>query len=246
MTFHRIPVLLILLAGGACASDSPMRTNDLIERHMNARGGVQAFEQLHALRLALEITEPGFTVRGDYVATKSGYMRIDIYAGDERVFTEAIGPNGGWQLKEGATEVEELTAEGEDALRRGLIGNLYGLHELPRLGYDVTYAGVQAIDGLELLAVDQVAPSGFAKRLYLDPRTFLVVRELETSALHPDLDLIETRQVTERGDYREIDGLLISWLSDKRDIESGEVMQTVRVLHVERNPTISMRLFEHP
>jgi len=87
----------------------------------------------------LEITEPGFTVRGDYVATREGYMRIDIYSGDE-----ALGPDGGWQLLQGETVSTDLSADEERALRRGLIGNLYGLHKLAGLDYELSLAGTRA------------------------------------------------------------------------------------------------------
>ena len=115
-----IPSLFAALVLVGCQAIEPVDLTQLIERHTESRGGKQAIEHVHSLRFDLEITEPGFTVRGDYLATRDGYMRIDIYSGDERVFTEALGPDGGWQLLQGATVPTDLSEDGEKALARGL------------------------------------------------------------------------------------------------------------------------------
>lgn len=143
---------ILLLAG--CHADDQVTIDSLIERHVDSRGGADAIENVRSLRLGLEITEPGFTVRGDYVATRDGYMRIDIFSGDERVFTEALGPDGGWQLLRGESVSTELSEEGERALRRGLTGNLYGLHELSDLGYKLTLAGTVTRGAEDFWAID--------------------------------------------------------------------------------------------
>ena len=96
-----------------------MTLDKLVERHTEARGGAAALEIIRSSRTELEISEPAFTVRGDYVANRDGYMRIDVFAGAERVFTEALGPDGGWQLLQGESVAIGLSADGEKALRRG-------------------------------------------------------------------------------------------------------------------------------
>lgn len=241
------PVLLtavLLLAG--CPADERMSLDELIDRHTDARGGEQAIENIQALRLGLEITEPGFTVRGDYVASRDGYMRIDIFAGEERVFTEALGPDGGWQLLRGETVPTGLSEDGESALRRGLAGNLYGVHELPGLGFELAMAGTVTRGSEEFWAIDQIAPDGFSKRRFLDKSTFLVVREVETSALHPDLDSTRTQQETLYADHEAFAGVMFSRLTKKIDSVTGEIVQTVVVNDIEVNPAIDSAVFMRP
>jgi hypothetical protein len=232
----------LLLMG--CNMADPVTLGTLIEHHTESRGGAEAIEDVRSLRLDLEITEPGFTVRGDYIATRDGYMRIDIYAGDERVFTEALGPDGGWQLLRGETVATGLSADGETALRRGLIGNLYGLHELSALGYELSFAGLVTQGVEEFWAIDQVAPNGFSKRRFFDKASFLIARETETSALHPDLDSTRTRQETMFVNYRVSAGVLFPRQSQKINSATGEIVQTVVVKSVQVNPEIDTAEFK--
>jgi len=234
----------LLLTG--CNMHEQVTLGALIKHHTESRGGAEAIEDVLSLRLDLEITEPGFTVRGEYVATRDGYMRIDIYAGDERVFTEALGPDGGWQLLHGETIATGLSADGETALRRGLIGNLYGLHEFSDLGYELTLAGTVTQGVGEFWAIDQVAPDGFTKRSYFDKASFLIIRETETSALHPDLDSTRTRQETLFTNYKVAAGVLFFRQSQKIDASTGEIVQTVVVKSVQVNPEIDTALFKPP
>ena len=218
----------------------------VIRLHSDARGGEAAIEDIRSLRLDLEITEAGFTVRGDYTATREGFMRIDIFAGDERVFTEALGPEGGWQLLQGETVPVGLSEEGESALRRGLAGNLYGLHERPGLGYELFFAQTVTRRGEEYWGIDQVAPDGFSKRLFVDKSSFLVVREMETSALHPDLDQTKTQQETLFSDYSVSAGVLTAHRTTKIDATTQKVVQTVVVRSVRVNPDIDIVRFLPP
>lgn len=237
--------LLVMLLLLGCQEDDPVTLELLIERHTDSRGGSAAIENVRSLRLGLEITEPGFTVRGDYIATRDGYMRIDIYSGDERVFTEALGPHGGWQLLQGKTESAELSQDGETALKRGLIGNLYGLHELSDLGYKLTLAGTVTRGQEDVWVIDQIAPDGFSKQRFLDKSSFLIVREIDNSALHPDLDSSKTQHETLFADFEVSAGVLFSRLTEKIDSATGAIVQTVEVKTVEINPAIDTAKFTH-
>lgn len=235
---------MLLLVG--CQADDQVTINSLIESHTDSRGGKDAIENVQSLRLGLEITEPGFTVRGDYVATRDGYMRVDIYSGDERVFTEALGPDGGWQLLQGETVFTELSEDGEEALRRGLVGNLYGLHELSDLGYKLTLAGTVTRGAENFWAIDQIAPNGFFKQRLMDKSSFLIVREVERSALHPDLDSTKMPQETLFMNYKASAGVLFSRRTEKIDSATGAILQKVVVKKVQINPAIDATKFKHP
>lgn len=237
-------IAALLLVG--CQANDRDSLAELIERHTESRGGEKAIENVHSLRFDLEITEPGFTVRGDYVATRDGYMRIDIYAGSERVFTEALGPDGGWQLLQGATIPEDLSADGESALKRGLIGNLYGLHELAKFGYELSLAEAETGDTEQFWAIDQVAPDGHSQRLFMDKSSFLVTRTIDTSALHPDLDSTKLQTETQFSDFEASAGVSFARLTEKVDTATAQVVQTVVVKEIDINPSIDVSIFERP
>ena len=234
----------LLLVG--CQASNHVSVDQLVERHTESRGGKQAIENVHSLRFILEITEPGFTVCGDYVATRDGFMRIDIYSGNERVFTEALGADGGWQLLQGATVPTDLSEDGEKALKRGLIGNLYGLHELSAFNYTLSFSETEAEDAKNFWTIDQVGPDGHSKRLFMDKASFLITRTLDTSALHPDLDKTKSRTETRYTDFEAFGGVLYARLTEKVDTASARVVQTVMVKEIHINPTIDPATFVRP
>jgi hypothetical protein len=231
----------------ACATPSQKMTAErLIDANTKARGGPAAIESVRALDLQLEITEPKFTITGHYVATRDGLMRIDIYAGGTRVYTEALGPGGAWQMGKDATQGSPETGAGAASLKRGLIGNLYGLHELAGLGYSLTFKGSATRDGKDYWVLEKTTPAGFSETLLLDTETYLVSREIDTSALHPDVDPTEKRFETLRLDYQPTAGVLFARRSEKRDLDSGELVQTAVVKSVIVNPAVDKAIFARP
>jgi hypothetical protein len=241
-----IPFLFAALLLVGCLASNRISIDQLVERHTESRGGKAAIENVHSLRFSLEITEPGFTVRGDYVATRDGYMRIDIYSGNERVFTEALGPDGGWQLLQEATVPTDLSEDGEKALERGLIGNLHGLHELSEFNYTLSLSETEAEDAENFWSIDQVGPDGYSKRLFMHKSSFLITRTLDTSALHPDLDATRSQTETRYTDFEAFAGVLFARVTEKIDTASARVVQTVVVKEIDINPTIDATRFARP
>ncbi|ANM31350.1 hypothetical protein ABI59_19880 [Acidobacteria bacterium Mor1] len=232
--------MLLLLFGvclcgcseGASGPGDAAELDRILELHAEARGGKLAIESIRALRLEVEIEEPTFSVHGTYVATRDGYMRVDIYDGDSLVFVEALGPAGGWQWNAGG-DVRPLSSEGEAALRRGLLGNLYGLHEWPAHDVSLTLVPAQSGPATDYWVVDAVEASGFTRRLRIDKQSHLVVRSSEVSALHPDMDATPIAQYTERGDWELHRGVLLPRFTRRVDRATGETVQTARARRIE-------------
>lgn len=102
----QFPVLVregaLLLAAAislAGCDRQPLTVDKLIERNVQAVGGRTALEAVHSIRFDLHIADPGFEVDGAYVAARPGWMRIDITANGQRVYTEALHDAHGWQWK---------------------------------------------------------------------------------------------------------------------------------------------------
>lgn len=233
-------VLVVTLIAAGCYLPRTTTLDAVVGRHAEARGGTAAIEEIRSLRLQLQITEPGFTVQGTYLATREGYVRVDIHADGQRVFTEALGPDGGWQLRQGDAAPAPLSPEGERALRRGLIRNLYGLHELRGLGYELA---LQPDGDANHWVITETGPDGLSRNLLIDRDTALIAAAVETKALHPDVDPTEIRQETRFDGWREHGGVLVATNSETRNLASGEVISRVRVTGIEINPPIAPRAF---
>ena len=215
-------------SGSPVAEDSEL--GRLLALNAQARGGETRLGSLEALRLELYLEEPTFDVTGHYVASRDGFVRVDVYAGGHRAFTEAIGPDGGWQWQGGEAETMPLGADGYPALRRGMISNLYALYEWPRHGYTLKLGADPNAAHRMILAEEE---DGFTKRLWINRKTHLVTREYEVSALHPDIDDTATEQYSTVREWMEVGGIRIPRVTEKIDVDTGEVMQRVEMRHID-------------
>lgn len=223
----------------------PVTLSELVEQHTIARGGARKLEAVKTIEVELEIVEPKFTLTGLYRATREGHMRIDVFAGDQRVFTEALGPDGGWQMFDDGKTVD-LSEDGEKALIRGVTGNLYALHERIRLGYAVTLKGTEQQQGKTYYQLEEVALDGFSKQLFMDAETFLISHDMETSALHPDIDATKQRQETRHLDFAALDGIVFSNRQETYDRDTGERIQETTMIKRTINAEIDPEVFRRP
>lgn len=233
--FFALLAALIGVPADACTGDA---LAELLTAHARAVGGAETVAGLQALRIVVEIEEPGFVAHGHYLADRDGHMRIDVWIDGARVFSEGLADGTGWQLAGGETVPAATTSEAAWALRRGVLDNLYGLHELPSRGVTLERQPGARIDGVDHDVIDATFPDGFRMRYYLDADTHLVVRRRSEHALHPDLDPPRRSFEQLAGDYREVDGLLRSFSGERRDMATGERAQRTRVLLFEANPAL--------
>lgn len=239
MRIFFISGLLLCTAEFAGAENSVPTLDDLLQRHAAARGGVAALESVDVLALELELTEPAFTVQGRYVATRDGMVRVDIFAANQRVFSEAINEQGGWQWSaQNPDEVKTLSPDGAAALERGRVGNLYALHELPTVGYELRYRGLEQLGGNSFHVVETIAPGGFQRDVYLDPETFRVAAKAEVSALHPDVNPKASAQITRAVNYQTVSGIVFISESEKTERNGGAVLQSTVVTSSAVNPEV--------
>ncbi|MHA6289345.1 hypothetical protein [Maricaulis sp. CAU 1757] len=237
---RHVATALLAVSLAACSSEPT-----LLDRYTTAIGGASAIEAVEGIRIEVEIAEPDFQLTGQYVAQRNGDMRIDVYDGDQRVFSEGLSDGVGWQMFLDGS-VEPTSPDGTAALRRGLERNLFGLHEFAVRGHEVSAGEPQVIDGITYPVLDITMDDGFEERLYLDPQSFLPVRERSEFALHPDINPDAELHETRQSDFREIDGVVKSFLQETVDLRSGQTVQTIRIRQIELNPHIEAGFFDPP
>jgi len=235
----------VILAFGVVACEKPDPLAASVEKNTNDRGGAAALAAVQAIQNRIQITEPTFQVTGEYKATREGKMRIDIFAGDQRVFSEAFDGEAGWQMFGDGT-VADMSKAGEEAVRHGLITNLYGLNEMAGLGVGLQYVGNEVIDGQNYDKVDLTFGDGAVNHYFLDAETGRVVFQRDEVALHPDVDDTVQRFETRYSDFRTVGDVKYSFRSEKRDRDTGEVVQTIIVEEIAQNPDLDPAVFERP
>ena len=242
---RQISLAFLLAWTAAVAADDTLPELDtLLERNATAMGGRAAHAAVDSIRYELTITEPGFTVDAVYVATRDGLMRVDISADDERIFTEALGPDGGWQWtpQDGVTPTSE---DGTAALRRGIEwpGRFWTLADLADRGGQVELVGRVERDEHAYWQVRATLPDGAVKDYFIGVDNDLVVFEQSRQPMHVDIDptpvLIETRHDL----YAPVDGVLRPRVSVQVNAETGEDMGRTVVRRVEHNVAPPESLF---
>ena len=235
-----------------CRTASPQcpgeEIDELIEKHTAARGGRAAIESVKTIEIRLRIAEPKFTVEALYRASRAGRMRIDVFSSGKCVYSEGYDGHGGWQLAQGGERATDASASGTAALRHGLEfpTNLRGLHEMRARGHQLALIGRELIDGTNYYAVELRLQDGFVTYLYLNPATYLIERQRDIRALHPDAD--PTQKSIERRfqDFRQVEGRMVAFRGSEANLRTGEVLQTSEILELRTNPPLPDQTFARP
>jgi hypothetical protein len=222
---------------------APLTVNEIIERNTQAVGGRSAIEAVQSIEVDLHIVDPEFEVDGKYRAARPGQMRIDIFAGGKRVYTEAFDGERAWQWKGSA--IEQESPKGTAALRHGmeLPGKLFGLHELSQRGHRIELAGRDAIDGTDYYALRITLADGHTTTVYVDPGNWVITRRRDVRPLHPDVDPTPTTIESRFSDFRQVDGVVFAFANKDTDLATNKILETTNVRSIKVNPQFDPAIF---
>lgn len=237
------PVELSEIGGIECDPSRNMSAEDILACHVKAIGGASVLDTLRNVRIKAEVSEPGFIVKADYRASRDMTMRVDIFAGEKRVFSEGIDRSGGWQQRGVGAAIESISEEGLGALMRGVEFNLLGLNNLASRGHTASLIGKILIDNVDYYIVELLMLDGFKRHFYINPTSWMIERIRETSALHPDNDPEQRPSETIQGGFSRKCGALHPMWTRKIDLTIGAEVQRTRVVSFECNTsTASLRI----
>ncbi len=241
------PCAALLTAARATPRQAPT-VDEVISRHTAAVGGRAALAAIHSVTFALHITEPHSVVDAVYVADRRGRMRIDVYAGGQRMYSEGYDGRAAWAWHQRAPQGEPETASATAALRHGvqLPGKVFGLHELRGRGIAIDLVGRDVVAGTDYFVLRLTFPDGFTTELYLNPETFLIERQRDRRALHPDLDARATWLETQYSDFRAVGGTIHAFRDRQVDWRTGEVLSTTEVRSLDVNAPLDTTAFARP
>ena len=197
---------------------------ELLACNDQAVGGA-SLRAMNEVEYDLHIVEPTFEVDGVYRATRSGTARIDIYAGDTRVFSEGWDGSTGWQLPQDADEPIPTSPEGGAALWHGLElpGHLWTFADLGDRGHTVTLDPDPNLPPSEE-QLHVTLTDGFEAWYVLDRGTCLITRKRDFRAFHPDVDPEEIWIETHFSDFREASGVTRAWTTTNVNATTGDTI----------------------
>jgi hypothetical protein len=238
--------VLLLAAVPAFAADLDTILDENAEAH-----GAAAYAEINSVRHRLLIKEPGFQVEGTYTATRDGRMRIDIYGGGNRVFSEGLDGDCGWAWRPGPPgaepEVEPCVGEDETAaLRHGtqMPGHFFTLKDVRVRGAEVELIGEEETDSGVQWQVRLTLPDGFSREYFIDQESKLIVRARDQRAFHPGVDPVKITVESRYSEPRTIDGVVRYMKQENTNAETGEWLGTTTILTIEHNVEIPEGIFE--
>lgn len=226
--FARLSTWLVLSAV-LCVTASAQSVDEIIERNIQANGGLQNLNSVNSLRM-------------------TGKMRLTLISGIELpIIIEQKRPNR-WRMEFnvfGTTIVETF-----DGVQIGVVtptGNFLSEKELASFsaedyadfdgplihyrtkGNKVEYVGEESVNGVKAHKLKVTLKNDHVQYIYLDKKTYLEVRitsKQNESGAEYEINL---------GDYKRVGGLI---LPHTIDYKGDPLMQKITIGHVEINPKI--------
>lgn len=234
-------VILALLSCAATA-ESQTAIDAIVERHVNALGGIDHLRAIRSVRMSGRVTAGGGREalvvrevrRPDQVRTEFTFQGVTgVYAFDgER----------GWKVSpfDGSLAPEPL--ESEEARQTADQAEIEGpLADWKAKGHQVALLGKESLDGRDVYKLEVTLRSGRLLHQYLDATSYLPVRTESKRLVRGHPVTVEASF----GDYRDVEGVLFP-----HAIETGVVgrPQRLRVVveEIEVNPALDDARFQMP
>ena len=190
------------LAGASARAES---VDEMIARHIAARGGTEALSSIRTLTITGKYRPPGFDSDLIYFETiaRPGKARIDITLQGLTVVQSFDGA-AGWQIQpfNGRKDPETLSRDDVKSLQEEADFE-DPLIDYKAKGGSVTYLGLEDVDGAPAHAFRVTLKNGDTQTWYLDPDLWLAVR-VTTRTIQRG---VETVNDTDFGDYEKVAGV---------------------------------------
>ena len=203
-------------------------------------------KNIHSMTYRLHIKEPDFELNGIYRVTRSGQMRIDIYDGESRVFTEAFDGERGWQWHPEMNAAKVIHGEKAQALVHGiqLPGKLYVLKDLQAEGHKVELLGKEAKGDEDYHLIKVTLSDGFVKYYLMNPASGTLEVNRDFRAFHPDIDNTAIPIETRHKRWKDTTGMMKSYQSENWNLEQNKWLGTTTVNVIVFDETLPSDYFD--
>ncbi len=232
----------VLLAAALTSLASAQTAEELVNRNLQAKGGVDKIKAIRSLRATGKLQQGGMTaqVGTDSMApnllrrsfTIQGLTQIQAYDG-----------NTGWKISpfEGRKDPERL---GEEELRDVMESAIFlgPLVDYQAQGNRIEYLGKDLIDGDDVYRLKVTLKNGDIWYYYLDPETFLEVRMEKVRFIRG----VVHESVIECGSYKLVAGVYMPFTCETGSKQSPGNRSQVTYDKIEPNVTLDPAEFKMP
>ncbi len=237
--------LATLLSGSALAQPqgAPMSTDQILAKHIAARGGLEAIHALKTLKMTGTMRPGGFDAHLAYeeILARPGSVRIDATLQGLTV-VQAYDGAGGWQIQpfQGRKDPESLSSDDVKSLQEEADFET-PLIDAKEKGAVITNLGTEEVDGAPAYALRVTLKNGDQQTYYLDPDAWLTVRIVTRQILRGAESLTQT----DLGDYEKVDGVYFPF-----EVATGpkgsSFQERVTFDKIVANEPVAPEVFERP
>jgi hypothetical protein len=222
----------------ATAPASATTVDEVIAKHIEARGGRQAWEKIDSFKVTGRYTAFSKVAPFEMVKQRGDRYWIDHMLGDRKAIIAYDGETMWWDnrwFQEGAQTVEGLD---RTVLMRD-VDFVTPFFEIDEKGYRVELTDETEYEGMPAIGVKLTRGEDDEETWYLDPETYL-----EVARTSPGSDFgTPMEQRTYFDDFREVDGVKFPFFVESQFYTRTRTMQ---VDNVETNVAVDAALFEMP
>lgn len=245
--------LWTLVAAAALAATPPAAppaapaptADEIIARHVEARGGAAALAALTSLRREGILRLPGFALelRTSELRARPGMLRQEATLQGMTAVTAWDGHEA-WQISpfQGRKDPEKSSAD--DAKPLALAADLdTPLVDYRAKGHAVDYLGLEDVDGTPAYKLRVRLKSGDQVTYFIDPDTYMIIRDVQKQTVRGAEQEVET----DYGEYEKVGGVYVAMAEESgpRGSDSSQ-KQKVAYARAEANVAIDPRVFAFP
>ncbi len=226
---------LISMAAIASAPGAETSLSTILKKNHEATRGGSEIGSIRTMDLTLNISEADYTLAARYRAAADGRMRIDVFAGDERVFSEGKDELGVWEWPGGQEAPQNVQHEGVGALEHGIEFNLFSLSELSERGHSIELVGEEKHDEATYFVLKITLRDGFETYRLVNTETWLVDISRDYRAFHPGVNADKEHLETRYDQWQTTSGILHASRSRTFNITTDAIVATAKVMQTNYN-----------
>jgi len=231
-----------LIAIAFSATLAAQTAEELVQRNLQAKGGVDKIKLIKTLRMTGKVQQGGFTAQIGRDAVAPNMVR-QTFTIQGMTAIQAYDGSTGWQISpfDGRKDPELL---GEENLR-GIVedADFYGpLVDYQSKGNTIEYLGHDTVDGDDAHRLKVTLKNGDIFYYYLDPETFLEIRVEKVQFVRGSV----RETFSEPGSYKLVAGIYFPFTVETGSKQNAGDRSKVTYDKVEANVAIDPQEFKMP
>lgn len=243
---HRLVAFAAGLAAlAASAGAQALTADEIVAKHVAARGGAEQMHALKSLKRVGRLVIPGFGIELAVVEVRArpSELRQEVTLQGLTAITAWDG-NEAWQVQpfEGRKDAARMSADEAKAL--ALAADLDSpLVDYAAKGHRLEYLGTEDVDGTPAHKLRVKLKWGDEVTYYIDPDTWMIIRDVQRQFLRGSEQVTET----DYGEYEKVGGVYVA-MTEEQGPKGSDSTQKQKIVYekAEANVAVEPTVFAFP